>query len=61
MIVENCEDIPTSNAISYNGKSNIDNEMIDASRTQNFHLLKFGYSEKATNIWPIFYLLFDIT
>ena len=40
MILENCEDIPTSNAISYDGQSNIDNEMIDASRTQNFHLLK---------------------
>ena len=56
MIVENCEDIPTSNAISYDGQSNIDNEMIDASRTQNFHLLKFGYSEKATHIWPIVHL-----
>ena len=26
-----------------------------------FFLLKFRYFEKATKIWPIFYLWFDIT
>ena len=38
-ILENCEDIPISNFISYN-QTDIDNEMINAARAQNFHLLR---------------------
>jgi len=34
-----CEDLPASNAVSYDS-SNIDNEMIDAARTQKTELLK---------------------